>query len=211
MNNRWNRVIYKLWAPLYDRFFNSGAFAQARVTVLSGLDLRPDQRVLLVGAGTGADLPLLSGYGLSITATDLSPEMLAEARSKVMEGERVTFLEMDAQNLDFEDEAFDVVIANLIISVVPDPVRCMQEIVRVTGEGGKIVIFDKFAANGGLSLFMKALRPLASVLGTDIGRDFNLLFLPHQERLHLTEERPLLMRGMYRKIVLRKAKGRQSC
>ncbi|MFE4709276.1 class I SAM-dependent methyltransferase [Paenibacillus sp. NPDC056722] len=207
MNNRWNRIIYKLWAPLYDRLFNSGAFAKARVTVLSGLDLRPDQRVLLVGAGTGADLPLITGFGLSITAIDLSPEMLAEARSKVMEDERITFLEMDAQNLDFEDESFDVVIANLILSVVPDSERCMQEIVRVTGEGGKIVIFDKFAANGRLSPIMKALRPLTSVLGTDIGRDFDLLYLPHQERVHITEDRPLLMRGMYRKIVLRKAKG----
>ncbi|OBZ18023.1 phosphatidylethanolamine N-methyltransferase [Bacillus sp. FJAT-27264] len=207
MNNRWNRIIYKLWAPVYDRVFNSGAFAQARVKVLSGLDLRPDQRVLLVGAGTGADLPLISGRSLSITAIDLSPEMLAEARSKVMEDERITFLEMDAQNLDFEDESFDVVIANLILSVVPDSGLCMQEIVRVTAGGGKIVIFDKFAANGRLSPIMKALRPLTSVLGTDIGRDFNLLFLPHQERVHITEDRPLLMHGMYRKIVLRKAKG----
>lgn len=200
-------MIYKLWAPWYDRLFNSGAFAQARVTVFSGLDLRPGQRVLLVGAGTGADLPLISGYGLSITAIDLSPEMLAEARSKVMEDEKITFLEMDAQNLDFKDESFDVVIANLILSVVPDPGRCMQEIVRVTGEGSKIVIFDKFAVNGRLSPIMKAIRPLASVLGTDISRDFNLLFLPHQNRVHITEDRPLLMRGMYRKIVLRKVKG----
>ncbi|WP_332910048.1 class I SAM-dependent methyltransferase [Paenibacillus sonchi] len=204
MNNSWNRIIYKLWAPLYDRVFNSGAFAGARKKALSDLDLKPGQQVLLVGAGTGADLPLISGRSLSVTAIDLSPAMLAEARSKVKEGEKITFLEMDAQDLRFGDETFDVVIANLILSVVPDAERCMQEIVRVTSHGGKIVIFDKFASNGRVSPVMKVLRPLISVLGTDIGRDFNMLFLPYKEQLSIKEESPLLMRGMYRKIVLEK-------
>lgn len=204
MNNRWNKIIYKLWAPLYDRVFNAGAFARARVKALSGLDLKPGQRVLLVGAGTGADLPLLSGHGLLITAIDLSPEMLAEARSKGKAGEDITFLEMDAQNLRFGDEAFDAVIANLIVSVVPDAERCLQEVVRVTSRGGSIVIFDKFAPNGRISPVMKALRPLISLLGTDIGRDFNQLFLPHKNQVSIKEDQPLLMRGMYRKIVLMK-------
>jgi len=59
MNNRWNRFIYKLWAPLYDRVFNAGAFAGARVKTFSGIDFEPGQRVLLVGVGTGADLALI--------------------------------------------------------------------------------------------------------------------------------------------------------
>ncbi|WP_249898915.1 class I SAM-dependent methyltransferase [Paenibacillus sp. PK3_47] len=130
--------------------------------------------------------------------------MLAEARSKVKEGGNINFLEMDAPDLRFEDAAFDVVIANLILSVVLDAERCMQEIVRVIGSGGKIVIFDKFAPDGHMSPVIKVLRPLISVLGTDIGRDFNLLILPRKGQLTINEDQPLLMRGMYRKIVLRK-------
>ena len=52
---------------------------------------------------------------------------------------------MDAQNMDFEDESFDYVVASLILSVVPDANKCFHEISRVLKYEGKIIIFDKFA------------------------------------------------------------------
>ena len=81
MTNRWNRFIYRLWAPVYDatvgRFFLPG-----RKRAIELLDLQPGERVLLVGVGTGADLLLLP-QGVRAIGVDISPDMLARARRKL--------------------------------------------------------------------------------------------------------------------------------
>ncbi|WP_238392425.1 class I SAM-dependent methyltransferase [Paenibacillus antri] len=70
--------------------------------------------------------------------------MLDKARSKY-DVPNFKFTEMDAQNLTFSPETFDMVIVNLILSVVPNPELCFQEMIRVTRTGVYIGIFDKFA------------------------------------------------------------------
>ncbi|MNJ53084.1 Demethylmenaquinone methyltransferase [compost metagenome] len=203
MNNRWNKLIYRAGAPFYDVLFNAGPFARARKKVFADLELKPGQRVLMVGVGTGADLRFFCGKKLEITAVDLSPAMLAQAKSKSGEDEQIRFLEMDAQELRFADKSFDLVIASLILSVVPDEHKCMSELVRVTKERGRIVIFDKF--KGGerkMPLMMRILRPLIAVMGTDIGRDYREILKPHLERLIIREDSPAMFGEMYRKIVL---------
>lgn len=203
MNNRWNKLIYRAGAPFYDFLFNAGPFARARKKVFSDLAPEPDRRVLLVGVGTGADLRFFCGKGLEITAVDLSPAMLAQAKSKVSGNEQIRFLEMDAQDLRFADQTFDYVIASLILSVVPDEHQCMSELVRVTKERGRIIIFDKFkGAEGEMPLMMRMLRPLIAVMGTDIGRDYRAILKPHMGRLIIREDSPALFGEMYRKIVL---------
>ncbi|WP_201717051.1 class I SAM-dependent methyltransferase, partial [Rossellomorea arthrocnemi] len=129
-----------------------------------------EQKILFVGIGTGADLELINYSDLDITAIDYSPDMLEKAKTKFKDS-TIKFLEMDAQNMVFEDESFDYVVANLILSVVPDANKCFQEIARVLKNEGKIIIFDKFAPkNKKLSLPKVLIRPIISVLGTDIGR-----------------------------------------
>jgi hypothetical protein len=58
LTNRWNRFIYGLWAPFYDRAF-ARLFAVGRRQAMAALAPQPDERLLLAGIGTGADLPLL--------------------------------------------------------------------------------------------------------------------------------------------------------
>lgn len=203
MDNRWNKLIYRAGAPFYDALFNAGPFARARKKIFSDLALEPGQRVLLVGVGTGADLRFFFGKTLEITAVDLSPAMLAQAKSKVSENEPIQFLEMDAQDLRFADQSFDLVIASLILSVVPDEHKCMSELVRVTKERGSIVIFDKFkGGEGKMPLIMRMLRPLIAILGTDIGRNYQAILKPHLARLNIRENSPAMFGDMYRKIVL---------
>ena len=81
LTNRWNRFIYRLWAPVYDATVNR-AFQTGRRRVMQLLDLQAGESVLLVGVGTGADLPLLP-VGVRAVGIDLSPAMLARARAKL--------------------------------------------------------------------------------------------------------------------------------
>ena len=159
---------------------------------------------MFVGVGTGADLELVNYSDLDITAIDYSPDMLGKAKTK-FEGSTIKFLEMDAQNMDFENESFDYVVASLILSVVPDANKCFQEITRVLKYEGKIIIFDKFAPkNKKLSLIKVLLRPIIEVLGTDIGRSFEELITKKNKSIKVEEDIPIMMNGMYRKIVISK-------
>ncbi|MGG4106602.1 class I SAM-dependent methyltransferase [Paenibacillus lautus] len=204
MNNNWNKIIYKIWSPIYDKIFNSSIFLQARKQIFQETPFNNTQKILFVGVGTGADLELLNHYDLDITAIDFSPDMLRKARAK-FKNSRITFLEMDAQNMAFNDMSFDYVVGSLILSVVPDADKCFQEMGRVLKQEGRIVIFDKFTpSNNKLSLSKKLFRPLIKVLGTDIGLNFEELYLRNNKNLIIEEDKPVMLKGMYRKIVVRK-------
>ncbi|CAM4501854.1 class I SAM-dependent methyltransferase [Paenibacillus typhae] len=207
MNNKWNKMIYRIWTPFYDKVFNSGVFLKARSKVFEGLSVTQGQHVLFVGVGTGADLEYFNTLGVKITAIDLSPSMLASARARVSTEMDIRFIEMDAQSLDFPEQTFDLVIASLILSVVPDAKRCMGEISRVTKGEGTVLIFDKFeTVKGKLSISKKLLRPLVSLLGTDIGRSFQEIIQPFNDQLKIHQDTPVMFNGMYRKIILEKVK-----
>ncbi|OAB32792.1 phosphatidylethanolamine N-methyltransferase [Paenibacillus macquariensis subsp. defensor] len=204
MNNSWNKVIYKIGSPIYDKFFNSGIFLNARKQILQSIPFSGEQKILFVGVGTGADLELINYSDLDITAIDYSPDMLGKVKTKFKDS-TIKFLEMDAQNMVFEDELFDYVVASLILSVVPDANKCFQEISRVLKHEGKIIIFDKFAPkNKKLSLPKVLLRPIISVLGTDIGRSFEEIIPKNNKSLKVEEDSPVMMNGMYRKIIIAK-------
>jgi phosphatidylethanolamine/phosphatidyl-N-methylethanolamine N-methyltransferase len=117
MDNQRNQTLYKWWAPIYDKVM--GPFARsARRRAIELLNLRAGERVLLSGVGTGLDVPHLSA-GVQAVGIDLSPAMPHKAQAKAT-GRDVTLCEVNAQALDFPDSSFDVVILNLILSVVPD-------------------------------------------------------------------------------------------
>ena len=97
--------------------------------------LKPGERVLLVGVGTGADLPLLP-EGVQATGVDLGPEMLAKAQGKLpLERREITLLQGDAQVLLVEEAADDAAILNLILSVIPDGKACLRATRRAVKEG----------------------------------------------------------------------------
>lgn len=203
MNNSWNKFIYKIGSPIYDKFFNSGKFLNARKQIFQSIPFNNQQKILFVGVGTGADLELINYANLNITAIDYSPDMLGIAKKK-FENSTITFLEMDAQKLEFENESFDYIIANLILSVVPDATKCFQEMTRVLKQEGKIIVFDKFVPkNKKLSIPKMLLRPIISILGTDIGRSFEEI---SPENIVVKEDTPIMLNGMYRKIIIEKIK-----
>ncbi|MCP1336184.1 class I SAM-dependent methyltransferase [Futiania mangrovi] len=135
---------YARWAPVYDVVFGPTVEAGRKAAV--EIANRTGGRLLDVGVGTGLSLPLYRPDA-AVTGVDLSPQMLARARDRVRRAGLANIeaiREMDAQNLAFPDESFDTVVSMYTITAVPDPIRVMQEIVRVTKPGGTIVIVSHF-------------------------------------------------------------------
>jgi phosphatidylethanolamine/phosphatidyl-N-methylethanolamine N-methyltransferase len=187
MTNRWNRFIYRLWAPIYDRAVER-IFRPGRERAIQLLALQPGEQVLLVGVGTGADLPLLP-VGATAVGIDLSSSMLARARSKLpLEGRAVTLIEGDAQSLLVPEATFDAVIFNLILSVIPDGRACLRENLRALKPQGRAVVFDKFAPEGkALSLSRRVLNIFSRLIGTEITRLFDDMLAGSEARIVIQE------------------------
>lgn len=157
---------YARWAPVYDKTFGQATKAGRKhaVDYINGRS----GHVLEVGVGTGLSLPHYNA-ALSVTGIDFSAEMLDKARKRVHERRlhHVRDLrQMDARQLDFPDNHFDIVVAMHIVSVVPEPDRVMAEIARVCKPGGEVVITNHFAREtGALSVISKIISPFANSIG----------------------------------------------
>ena len=100
-------------------------------------------RVLEVGTGPGFFAILLAEAGYRVTAIDLTPSMLEEAR--INAGwlcSSIDFLEMNAQTLAFEDEQFDVILSRNVTWNLPDPEQAYAEWARVLKHDGLMMVFD---------------------------------------------------------------------
>lgn len=202
MSNRWNRFIYRLWAPIYDSTVDR-LFLSGRTRAMELLDLQRGETVLLVGVGTGGDLPLLPA-GVGATGINLSPEMLAKARLKLDQcPATVKLIQGDAQSLLVDGTSFDVVILNLILSVIPDGNACLRSALRALKPNGRAVIFDKFLPEGeSPSLVRKFLNLFSTLLGTDINRRLSELMEGCPCKIILDE--PSIAGGLYRVILISK-------
>ncbi|MFY7065574.1 class I SAM-dependent methyltransferase [Nocardiopsis changdeensis] len=99
-------------------------------------------RTLEVAVGTGHDLPYYPD-GIELTGLDLSPAMLARARRRAAAlGRPVTLVEGDAQEMRFDDGAFDTVLCALSLCAIPDQRRALAEMYRVLRPGGRLLLVD---------------------------------------------------------------------
>lgn len=193
------RLRFTLFAPFYDVFVR---MEEPRRRSLDRLGLRAGEYVLLVGAGTGADLPLLSP-GVRAVATDLTPAMLARARGKAR-GD-VRFAVMDAMNLDFPDATFDAAVLHLILALVPDPARCLAETVRVVRPGGRIAVLDKFLpGDGNAGPIRRMVNAGTRVLATDINRRLGDIVRDSGAAVRVVNDEPVAFGGMVRAVLLRR-------
>ncbi|HEU0012949.1 MAG TPA: methyltransferase domain-containing protein [Longimicrobium sp.] len=196
----WNRARYTLIAPLYDAF---AGFRLQRRRSLELLAVRPGERVLVDGCGTGADLAFLPADA-EVVATDLTPAMVERTRRRAAAlGRRVDARVMDAQALEFADTGFDAVVLHLILAVVPDPVAAIREAERVMRPGARAVVFDKWAPDeGGPSLLRRAANVVTSTVATDITRQ--LAPLVAHTALRIEHREPAGAGGFFSITLLRK-------
>ena len=100
-------------------------------------------RVLEVGTGPGFFAILLCELGYDVTAIDLTPAMLAEAKKNAGElAGRICWMEMNAEALDFADATFDVVVSRNLTWNLPHPEKAYAEWARVLKPGGLLLNFD---------------------------------------------------------------------
>ncbi len=144
--------VYEKLASVYDVFFGP-TLHPGRLRAIERMAIEPGARVLEVGVGTGINLSLYP-RDCTVTGIDLSASMLDRARERMARKglQNVRLFEMDATNLQFADESFDIVYAPYVISVVPDPVAVAREMRRVCRTGGRIIILNHF----------RSLNPLVS-------------------------------------------------
>ena len=158
--------VYENIAWFYDLTFGP-ALHPGRVDAIERMGIKPGDRVLEVGVGTGINGALYPS-DCSVTGIDFSSSMLEKAHERIArKGVRnVRLLQMDAQNMKFADDSFDIVYAPYVISVVPDPVAVTREMHRVCRPGGKIIILNHFRSKSRLGSWLeKIIAPFTLYLG----------------------------------------------
>lgn len=161
---------YARWAPVYDLVFGA-VFDRGRRASIAAAERAcgpSGGRILEVGVGTGISLPDYARHN-RLVGCDLSEPMLRKAHERVA-AHNLTNVEalavMDASRLALPDQSFDVVVAQYVITAVPDPETTLDEFARVTKPGGEIVLVNHIGAEGGARwLFEQGFAPIARRLG----------------------------------------------
>jgi phosphatidylethanolamine/phosphatidyl-N-methylethanolamine N-methyltransferase len=185
---------YARWAPIYDLVFGA-VFERGRKAAVTAAE-RIGGRILEVGVGTGLSLPDYA-WTNHIVGVDLSLPMLRKAKARSKE-HRLTNLDglavMDARRLGFQDCVFDVVVAQYVITAVPEPEATLDEFARVLKPGGEIVLVNHLGAEAGpRAAFERAFAPLARRLGWQPEFRFDRLaaWAAQHGGVHLVERRAM--------------------
>lgn len=113
-----------------------------RAATVRAVAPRRGQRILDLAAGTAISSVALAKSGAEVVAADFSPGMLAEARRKHGHIPNITFVEADATNLPFGENEFDAVTMSFGLRNVKEPSKALEELLRVTKPGGRLVICE---------------------------------------------------------------------
>ncbi len=157
---------YGRWAPVYDMVFGP-VFRRGRHAAVEAAE-QIGGRVLEVGVGTGLSLPDYSRRS-TVVGIDISGPMLDKARDRVarLRLRNVESLDvMDAESLSYADGSFDVVVAQYVVTAIPNPEKALSEFARVVRPGGEIILTSRLGAEHGLrGTLEKWLMPVTSKLG----------------------------------------------
>jgi phosphatidylethanolamine/phosphatidyl-N-methylethanolamine N-methyltransferase len=196
--------VYAFLARFYDGGFD-WALGPGRRKAIERLDVRPGDRVLEVGVGTGLSLPYYP-EDCHVTGIDISEPMLEQARERAddLGRDSVLLRRMDARDLAFPSGTFDHVLAPYVISVVPEPDRVLREICRVCRPGGTVVVLNHFLSpNPILAGLERMLTPASQWIGFRMDLPIeSVLSAPGLETLAV---RRVNLLGLWRLIEMRRS------
>jgi len=200
------RRRYDRIAPLYDLMeglVERSRYSKWRELLWSKVE---GSEILEVGVGTGKNFPYYPAH-TEITAIDFSEKMLSRAREKAKnQNIRVSLQQMDVQNMSFEDNTFDTVVAAFVFCSVPDPIKGLQEVKRVCKPGGNILLLEHvLSPNRVIAWMMNLVNPI--VVGV-MGPNINRRTVENVANSDLKLEKVMdLAAGIFKRIEARKEKG----
>lgn len=210
MNTAGVAKAYDRWAPVYDLVFGP-VFRQGRAAAVAAAE-RIGGRILEVGVGTGISLPQY-GQASRVVGIDISEDSLEKARARVRRQnlQHVEKIEVgDAEALHYADASFDVVVAQYVVSAVPNPQRALDEFARVCRPGGEIIVTTRVSAEGGMrGTIEKGLMPVTEKLGFRTDFPFSLYtdWLATRGDVTLAERRPIPPMGHFSLVRFAKKAG----
>jgi phosphatidylethanolamine/phosphatidyl-N-methylethanolamine N-methyltransferase len=198
---------YARWAPVYDLVFGA-VFERGRRAAIEAAE-RIGGRILEVGVGTGISLPDYSRNN-RLVGVDLSEPMLRKAQERVRDCNLTnveTLAVMDAKHLAFADNSFDAVVAQYVITTVPDPEATLDDFIRVLKSGGELILVNHIGAESGLrKLSEAAFAPVARRLGWRVEFPWGRLvdWAERHGGVTMVERRPMPPLGHFSLIRYRK-------
>ena len=166
VENSFVDAVYDKVSTVYDLTYGP-TLHPGRLQAIERMGIKDGDRVLEVGVGTGINLALYPREA-AVTGIDYTAAMLEKARERAArkKGAPVRLLQMDAADLRFADDSFDIVYAPYVISVVADPIAVAREMYRVCRPGGRVIILNHFlSANRLLSRLERLISPLTIHVG----------------------------------------------
>jgi phosphatidylethanolamine/phosphatidyl-N-methylethanolamine N-methyltransferase len=201
---------YARWAPVYDLVFGA-VFERGRHAAIAAAECIGG-RILEVGVGTGLSLQYYSAKN-RLWGVDISEPMLRKAQQRVEElnlKNVEALCVMDAEHLDFPDASFDVVVAQYVITTVPNPEATLDEFARVLKPGGEIVLVSRVGAEAGLRRALEHwFAPAARKLGwrTEFSWERYALWAERTKDMQLVERRAMPPLGHFSLIRFAKAEN----
>ena len=168
VKNKYNRI-----AGLYD-FLTSGN-EKRRFSIWRSNFISPLKGTILeIGIGTGKSIKYYN-ENCKLLGIDLSEKMLQRARDKLAKSgkKNITLMQMNAENLDFENDFFDYVVTSCVFCSVPDPVKGLMEIRRVLKPSGKLIMMEHVLSEHVLIALIEHMNnPISKLLtGVNINRN----------------------------------------
>lgn len=164
---------YDRYSRFYDKFegaMEQMAFKSIRKKVIGALS----GQILEIGVGSGKNLPYYRSSA-QVVGIDISPQMLRKAREKVsaFHGEYLELKRMNAEQLMFENDTFDIVVCTFVLCSVPNPIQAIQEMLRVLKPNGRLILLEHVLSEMPLIAFVqKVFNPFTrGIFGYNIDRD----------------------------------------
>jgi phosphatidylethanolamine/phosphatidyl-N-methylethanolamine N-methyltransferase len=160
------KKIYAGYSNIYDALFKRFFYPRIKHAI-TYMDIKPGERVLDVGVGTGLSLSEFPHH-CKVVGIDLSTAMLRKAKDKIRSHRlnHINVMSMDAMRVGFRDDSFDKVFISHVVTVVPDPYMLMSEVRRVCKKGGQVVIVNHFkSSNKVVEIVEKLINPVCKKIG----------------------------------------------